>query len=62
MQLPAFVEFAEPVPSLGVEAGDRAWVTQYSATLVRTLEVSQVRPHLHLAKTPEPRVREANDG
>ena len=49
MQLPAFVEFTEPVPSLDIKAGDRVWVTRYGATLARSLDFKQVHLHLHLA-------------
>ena len=62
MQLPAFVEFAEPVPSLDIKAGDHVHLTRYkSAILVRrssnlkevyarSLEFTQVCLHLHLTK------------
>ena len=52
MQLPAFVEFTEPVPSLDIKAGDRVWVTRYGATLARSLDFKQVHLHLHLVSCP----------
>jgi len=48
MKLPTFIEFTEPVPSLDIRTGDRVWVTEYSAVLVRSLTESELYPHLHL--------------
>ena len=59
MQLPAFVEFIEPVPSLDIKAGDRAWVTRDSATLVRSIKFDQIYPQLDLSKPVALRVPEA---
>ena len=50
MELPAFVEFSEPVGALGIVRGDRVWVTGYSATLVRSLSVNDLHRHLHLSE------------
>ena len=62
MQLPDCVKFTEPVPSLDIKAGDHVHFTRHNtAVLVRTskgfkevyarsLDVNQVRVHLHLAK------------
>ena len=60
MQLPAFVEFTVDVPSLDLKAGDRVWLTEYSATLTRCLELDRVRRHLDLAKPVELRVKGAS--
>ena len=51
--LPAFVHFTEPVPSLGIKAGDNAWVTRDSVTLCRRLDFNEVYRHLHLARRVE---------
>ena len=53
MEIPAFVHFAEPVPSLDIQAGDDVWVTRDSATLVRRLDFNQVHLQLHLARPVE---------
>ena len=50
IDLPAFVEFKSPVESLGIAAGDRVWVTDYGATLARSLPINDLHRHLHLAQ------------
>ncbi len=47
-QLPALREFKEAVPELGVEKGDRVWVTHDSAVVVRTLTFAEIRPYFEL--------------
>ena len=59
MQLPAFVEFTESVPSLGIQAGDYVWVTSYSATLSRSLHPTVMEQYAHLTKPIELRTEEA---
>lgn len=50
ISLPAFREFTEPVPELGIEKGDQAWVTHDSAVLVRRVSFTQICPHLELTQ------------
>ena len=44
--LPALREFTEAVPELGIEEGDRVWITHDSATVVRTFSFAEIRPPL----------------
>ena len=59
VQLPAFVEFTEAVPSLSIEEGDRVWVTSYSATLTRSLPPAAMKQYLHLTKPIDLRTEKA---
>lgn len=47
-QLPALREFTEAVPELGVEKGDRVWITHDSAVVVRSLTFAEIRPYFEL--------------
>ncbi len=50
MRLPALREFTQPVPELGIEKGDRVWVTFDSAVVVRTFSFTLIRPYFDLTQ------------
>ena len=50
ISLPTLREFTESVPELGIEKGDRVWITHDSAVVVRTFSFTQIRPHFDLTQ------------